>query len=486
MLREFIKCLKIFLISIITFDFIKRFLNELDNIFRHSPEQRRHFWTSVRWGVFIAVMLYFAPCTGVGQQMLNYTYDFLVERDFQSAVVDAGDKTPISDAICLIGFDEDVYVKSPGMDFWTPRDVLGRMIIKSLKHGAKVVVADIALDKPVPLADENREFLEFLKDAADIARKKGAVIILPRMSVKGRLRKYTRDFYALSDKNSDVIKLGTPVVFRNPLDCRVRHLRFYKKETDGKGNTRVIFSLPVLTAVYQWHGPEKGDKILAEAAVRITESPDLRDPVPVDSDRKACYIYLYQQEKDEECLGARYKFRIVPWEVMKPYERGKDLLSEIMLTPDDIDMYPDELQGKTVLIGSVYAETGDTHITPVGKMPGLLVLANGVNLLLMGEQIHDLPNTQKYLTEALVILTAAIIFLYLPYWGVPVVLVLFIAVFTPMSVWLFTESGMFLDFWMPVIGVGLDKIIGWVRAQLRGFNPFSYMQGVRGNYKDCT
>lgn len=219
--------------------------------------------------------------TGIGQQLLNETYDYLVRKDFQRSGWDA---------IRLIAFDRETYEneKNFGKGLWTPRDILGETILSSVQLGAKVVVVDISPHKETPFYIENRFFLIHLREAAELAKKTGAVILLPWVPVNPGSKGYYADQYQkLLDENAGVIQSGEASVFYNSLDLKVRHFRFYQRLTrcpncraeiplnaekcpvceyphhPGDYNTyerekRAILSLPVLAAIYQWHGAEAG------------------------------------------------------------------------------------------------------------------------------------------------------------------------------------------------------------------------------------
>jgi CHASE2 domain-containing sensor protein len=422
--------------------------------------KRNRFLLNLFWGFLIAVALHFASYTGFGQQMLNDTYDFLVTRDMLSAIQDP---EAVSDAIRLVLFDEDTYEKSVSKGFWTPREKVCKTIVKALKLGASVVVADFMLDQAVPCApEENLACLSLLREAAELAEKTGAVIILPKREKREDSDEYARQYYDLLAENNRVIKQGCTTILVNSSDNKVRHLRFLRKDT---ANPDTIFlSLPILASVYYWHGVKKGDEILAQTIAQMKPPNSLQHGLLIPSDGSVEDIWMYDQSPDKECLEARLKFRIVSRELVKDYGQGEDRLLDIALTPSKLlDRYHDEklYLNKIVLIGSTYRESGDMHVTPVGEMPGIFLIANGLNLFLKGNQIRE-PYALRYVAEALLILILAVVFLYVPTipaaFGLTIILLL---LNTPISIWLFNKWGFFLDFWLMLAGIGLfENIVG--------------------------
>ncbi|QTA87978.1 CHASE2 domain-containing protein [Desulfonema magnum] len=438
------------------------------NWYNRSPRERmKHFLLNLVWGVLAALLLHLiSSYTGIGQEMLNDTYDFLVKSDFRVAVVSGEEEEPVSDAIRMIELDAETYEASPGQGFWTPRELLGRTIIKSIALGAKVVVVDFALDKPVPLyyedgafVEENQRYLSLLREAVRLAKKQGTAIILPWKERIPNPKGYTRQYYELLDQESMVIKQGSPAVFFNTSDRKVRHLRFYKIAED---QNRVLLSLPILAALYQWHGLEQGNKILAETEARLKKG--LGDGISIPSDGSADDIQLYHQDPSKECLPARLKFRIAPREVMTGYGNGEDLLIDMMLTPAMLlgGKFDEKIyQDKTVLIGSTYDEIRDIHVTPIGDMPGFFVIANGLNLFLRGNQVHK-HSVLKYLIVAMLIVLLAIIFVHMPL-ALAALLLTIVFWFSDMliSLWIFSTWGLFLDFWFLIVAIWIfENIVG--------------------------
>jgi CHASE2 domain-containing sensor protein len=450
-----------------------------------SQKRSRRLRLNVVWGILIAVSLHFVSThTGIGQQLLNETYDYLVRKDFQRS---GWQEEPISDTIRLIAFDREIYEKSFNKGLWTPRDLLGETILKAVRLGAKVVVVDISPHKPSPFYIENQFFLIHLREAADLAEKTGAVILLPWVPAKPATGEYyTSQYEALLNEKKNVIQFGAASVFYNAMDLKVRHFRFYQRLTrcpncrgeiplnagkcpvceyphhagerktwdreKQRNRTRAILSLPVLAALCQWHEPEAGHRIREQTEALVNRSDAV---IPVPSDGSVPAIQLHPQHASEECLPARYKFRIASKETVTRYggRKGYNPLAKILWTPE---ILPDTLREKTVIIGSVYDEpVGDVHSTALGRMPGLFLVANAVNLFLRGEQIHENRPLRIGLT-ALLILLSAFVFTRMPSVLAALSLTVLLLLFnTPVSIWLFTRYGLFLDFWIIIFGIGI-------------------------------
>ena len=61
-----------------------------------------------------------------------------------------------------------------------------------------------------------------------------------------------------------------------------------------------------------------------------------------------------------------------------------------VLSPEEVRSHPELIQDRIVLVGAMY-EDADCHWTPIGKIAGVELLAYGVQSLLYGKEVHNLP-----------------------------------------------------------------------------------------------
>jgi CHASE2 domain-containing sensor protein len=441
-----------------------------------SPRKRTHFGLNIFWGVLIAVVIHYIPYTGFGQTMVNAAYDYLVAEDFAQAVKksDVTGTAPVSDMIRIVDFDRETYDATPSRGFWTPRELLGRCILRSLELGAKVVLVDFALARGVPEylfekqpVNENSSFLKLMQQAAQVARKNRAVIVVPWTEDQKSGDDFIRDLNILVEKNKDVFKRGIATAFFSPVDYAVRHFGMYEQV---RTKDQVLFPLHVLAAVYLWHGPEAGEKRLQDAKdLALKGSRMIVIPGP-GGGKGPHFIRLYDNQSQEASIAARYLFRVAPREVTKEFvHNGQDPLvkyPDLRLTVAALlEKKPEQgrdpiYRGKAVIIGSTNPDMGDMYPTPIGRMPGLFLVVNGLNLILEGLQIQELSLLSTIVLEAATILLAALFFLH---WSSGVAAAVSAALiyiaFTRIGVALFSHYGIFLKFWLPIVGIGLHRVI---------------------------
>ncbi len=441
---------------------------------RWSSRQRFNFALNVFWGIVVVIVLHFAQYTSIGQTAINDAYDFLVMKDFQQAIARSTEKniSPISDKIRLVVLDRETYDASPSRGFWTPRELLGRCIVKAIQLGAKVVVVDFAIDRPMPIyceqgncVDENEIFLNLLSTAIKVARKQGSVIILPWTGEKPSTDSYTRHLSRMLVENNDVLKLGSPEVFRDPSDYQVRHFGFYEPVGED-GN--LLFSIHILSSIYLWYGESDGDRIIRDAEKKVRNGGhQLVIPAPRGSRGSDLKIYAHTKERHGGA-AARYIFRLAPRELTKEIciECEDPLLKyhDLMITPavllDKDAKKARSYEGKAVLIGSTNPDMGDLHPTPLGEMSGVFLIANGINLILEKLQIHEPSLLLRILIESVIIYFVAVFFMQLSSFFAAAVLIMFLLIATtPISVLLFSKYGLFIDFWLPILGIGIHQNI---------------------------
>jgi len=434
-----------------------------------------HFVLNLLFGVMIALALYGIHHTGIGQTLLNMLYDHLVREDFKEAMIKCQKqgKSPISDRIRIVVFDQETYEKSASQGYWTPRELLGKSLLRSMELGARVAVIDFAVSRPAPLFcpdekgdDENQKFLDLLRKAAEIAKENDAVILLAREGMPRNETKsdYEQAFEKIADEYKEVIRWGSTAAFADPSSYyQVRHFQFYEYSTERK---EVFLSFQIQASVYLWHGRAEGDRIIRETRERILKG---ETELGMDTMKP---VYLYSQEDRKECLPARYIFRIAPSEIIKNFFEDKGGIDDPLLRyRDSLQLRQDMLleidpnkekifKDKAVLIGSTYPAMGDEHLTPLGKMSGIFLIANGLNLFLDGLQLHKNFWLDMISEIVMIILSALFFAKFSDKKAFYILLVLILLVYPSLSLQLFSKYGIILDFMLAMLGIGGHRLIG--------------------------
>ena len=111
------------------------------------------------------------------------------------------------------------------------------------------------------------------------------------------------------------------------------------------------------------------------------------------------------------------------------------------------------LKNSIVVIGGSYGEGRDVHLTPLGEMPGALIIINAIHTLLEHGEIKPLSAWLKFLTYLSLLVLMSLVLARFGYgWG-SIILGLFVLfVLIPSSILLFSY-GILLDFMLPLSAV---------------------------------
>lgn len=115
-----------------------------------------------------------------------------------------------------------------------------------------------------------------------------------------------------------------------------------------------------------------------------------------------------------------------------------------------LKMSLEALTGSIVVIGGSYEDGHDNHLTPLGEMPGALILINAIHTLLQYGEIKPLPTEIKILTYFILLIIMSFILARFGYaWGTIILLGLVILLLIPVSAYLLSY-GVWLDFALPL------------------------------------
>jgi len=106
------------------------------------------------------------------------------------------------------------------------------------------------------------------------------------------------------------------------------------------------------------------------------------------------------------------------------------------------------------IIGSSYASSGDWHQTPLGKMPGALVLANATDSMQTVGLVQS-PNLWiKLGVVVLILLAVSAMFAALHYfWAASLLMIAIAVTMFPLSILIVREQGIWLDVAIPMLGI---------------------------------
>lgn len=165
-----------------------------------------------------------------------------------------------------------------------------------------------------------------------------------------------------------------------------------------------------------------------------------------------------EHETEGFLYNKRIRFLMIPGDESDSTFRTGNIPPEQYFDMDKV--IPGFLKNKIVIIGSSNSETGDMHLTPIGEIPGMYVLGNSINTEIMHLNPEEIPFVFKLIVELLVIILASFLFYhYHEFFAQLLTAFLLLILLGAINYFLFFNYGIFINFILPVLGIGLHRII---------------------------
>jgi adenylate cyclase len=243
---------------------------------------------------------------------------------------------------------------------------------------------------------------------------------------------------------------GTPQMPVDP-DQIVRHASLVAPSaTDG--TAQPVFSLSLVARIAGYN-QEQLEKAVAAGKIKLP--------------RWSGDVSSLQAGEDEISLELRRRDRI---RFVGPAETVRTLPSSSVAAFADPKMEPlppdrNPIKGRVVLVGGAFEASRDAFFTPKGKMYGVEVHANVVHMLLTRSFVTTAGWPTSIAVQGAIVLAAGWLLTAMrPLIGTLVLFASLIFVGLPLSYLLYTRTGFWIDFFLPVLGA---SVIGLVADSLQ-------------------
>ncbi len=375
---------------------------------------------------------------------------------------------------------------------YTPRDKLRQLIEFAVRAKPRALVVDVDLSRPGDSPEEADRLREYLAGYSTTCRTRPearcAPIILTRTFRRQESSEYLqprRSFLDDAVAGSGHVFWGSPVYERSE-DWMIRYWRLWEPACDGRRGI-VVPSLQLLTvAMLQDDKPERAAGALS-STLQQRFSPRCGDTSPASQPRRggddaALELGDLRLDPKQDRLYRRI-FYTLPWQ---PRQTAGLFLVSIpahQVTEAAASGKPLSgglLDGRVVVIGSSFEDSGDLHPTPLGPMPGSLIIVNAIHSLARYGQIQPLPFWAKLLGVVLLIAILSLAFaVFNSFWGMLISGIALIAGLLPVSFLLF-RHGIWVDFALPLSAVQLYKMAVEFEERARNQEPESESDQVEG------
>lgn len=358
----------------------------------------------------------------------------------------------------------------------TPRDKLLQLIESSIKAEPRLIIVDIELNAS---SEEDAKLLEYLNQYANFCRENTCPHIIFARGLREKSngnKNYWVQRKSLRSSDLDLDKIisdsnylhWASVLFRNPSQ-EYGNLRYWYLSVPTYVETKpsqvdvVLPSVQLLTAVLINGIKEKNDQIesITELKNKLSSSTQKNEEIILNNDMKI----ILSPSND---LSSRVIYTL-PWKNKKgesypPSKEGMLLLNPIPANSflPNPQQYSELLKGSIVVIGGSYQDSRDIHPTPLGSMPGYLVLINSIFSLVRFGQLESMSFVKYLFIESSLILLISYIFARFNSLKSMLILIFaIIIILMPASIYFF-RLGIWLSFLTPLLGVFLHQLIAYV------------------------
>jgi CHASE2 domain-containing sensor protein len=408
-----------------------------------SREEKVRFCINLGIGLAIAIVLQFFEHTDLGETAINKAFDYVIAREAAESARSAASTTSIPAtkiARQILFIDLGKVYQQRENPILTPRDELARIIGIACRKKAKVIVLDILLEgEDCCHPEHDRQLRNVLQEM--IAQKIPTRILFPvRIGSDGRMK---RSFFDELLANTPHFYPVIPFISATASDRVVRYWVPFER-VKGHPKYPLLWNASLLAAL----ASEEKEKDLQIIQQEIRDQKGSRPYFIRLGNQREIEI----SSEREDLYRNRIRFLLIPPNLLKKYPGGN--LFERVSDIDEVEFT--DFNDKIVIIGNANPEAGDIHLTPVGHMPGMYIIGNALNTILLGLQPSHPSVILNMVIELVVIIVSAYVLSRFP----PLLIriakgVLLIAVLSAISYYYFLRTGVLLNFTFAVMAMGL-------------------------------
>jgi hypothetical protein len=368
----------------------------------------------------------------------------------------------------FLDIDEAAY-RNWGEPLLIPRDKLLEIIEFAVSGNPALIVVDVDLSRPGQCDNHDIALTNFLNGHYGQGKPP---IILPQLfsePIEGESRRTLRKPFFI--KKDNIVRPDTRVFLASPLfevdesDFRLRRWRLWEVAS----NQEVVSSMELL-AVALLRNPLDPASVFKDVEQNIkTLTQEGATPEPLHSNNlRKVEIANMKFEKDTEDIGQRILYTI-PW-TLSQGETYPDNFVRRSVLPITKKGATDRkrkamnhldsswLKDHVVVIGASFKESRDIHATPIGQMPGAIVIVNAINSL-YGHGLIKKPEIYWIIPieMALIVIMSIAFAKFDSFLAMLISSVAVITLMLPFSFYLF-KYGVWLNFVIPLFFVNLYEM----------------------------
>jgi CHASE2 domain-containing sensor protein len=384
--------------------------------------------------------------------------------------------------VLFLDIDEASY-QAWGEPLLTPREKLARLIDFALAGGAAAIVVDVDLSRPG--AGGEAALWRSLARYAAADRDSAAPLpplVLARVT-RARLPEHHDSLPTERPTAFDHLVAAAPglhwgaVTFDQDADGKVRRWRLWDAACDAAGVALIRPSIQLqLKALLDANPAQCAALHDALALLTPVDCDDMALRAPGARGR-ALVVQLgtepvhLEPERIARRIGYRLRWRPAPGEMPQTLLHGVQVpvltvLSAARITDAVQPLDPGLARGHLVIIGASHAEGRDVYDTPLGLMPGALIVANAVLSLDSHGELRGPGLLATLAVETLLIVVLSLLFArFNGFWAGLGGGALVLFGLLPLSLWLIAD-GWWLNYAIPLLAIQAYQMAAELRENL--------------------
>ena len=445
------------LIFLHVISFSIKYLREKIMIARYSAlgwwEKLPHFWRNVGVGVVAALFIHIFQNTSYVNNLSETGIDYMIRAnaDLERMSGRANGRKDLQ--FTFLDIDQRTFRKW-GEPFHVPRGKLLDLIRFAAEGGARQIIVDVDLSAPGTVPRDDARLLAYLKryeaDAPPLFLMR---VRRPPLPEESRAAATFKPTIADGIEKRNIF-WAHPNFKMDSSDKKVRRWRLYVTGCLGQKPL-------VLPAVQLLSASIGGDNNVSSELYRALEKLNPKSCASASEEKIKSNEYIKFGNTNIKLGGISERIiYTMGWNKGDgTHASDLDIIPARVVTESEGPIANDSVSGRIVVIGASFAESHDIHDTPLGQMPGAMIILNAIKSFALFGQLQPPSWWIKLLLEISMIMIISFIFVMIKSKVTSVIAtIVTLVILSPVSFLLF-RFGIWVDFVVPLIAIEIYKIL---------------------------
>ncbi len=357
---------------------------------------------------------------------------------------------------------DDASYRQWGEPYHAPRDKINRLIEFAAMSSARLIVLDIDLSREGVRPDDDRKLAAYLSQYGE---NNEPPLILVRTFYGGDAGdgKWVdiRPSYLDDYEFSTAIHWAQPLFKATLWDGVIRHWHLVKF---GCLNGKLVLVPATQLIAAALLSDREASSVNRFADLNAISLENCSNGVDVGTETSR-----WEASEPGEMFGPQPELGqrliyTIPWKSSAP---DLTTIPANLVTETSRSLSDDLVRDHVVIIGASFADSRDIHRTPIGEMPGALIIANAIKSLTTYGQIRSPAAWANWIEKLSIVLLAAWAFSrFASLIAVSVAGVIIIAALVPISFYFF-KYGLWIDFAIPLFAMVIHRAVAEYRSSRR-------------------